>query len=287
MEWMAVAAVAVVAAFLGMAFGWFIARTRAPPTRKAKSARPNQSRIVSAFAASLSIRSGSSCRRNATICTNACASRRPALRRPAPRAEETQKRFEEERGLLAQAEHKLADTFKSLASDTLRQSTGDFLKLAEEKLQGRAGCRLEGFRGAREKDRRPREARARIAREARRGNPQDGKRSARHRGAAQRTTSQPRCADRQTLRCAADARRCAADGARSSSSAWSRSRGWSSIATSSSRRCRPLRVAASVPIVIIQLPGNKNVVVDSKVPLKAYLEATECADETSRAREAD
>ena len=36
MEWMAVAAVAVVAAFLGMAFGWFIARTRAASDAEAK-----------------------------------------------------------------------------------------------------------------------------------------------------------------------------------------------------------------------------------------------------------
>ena len=42
------------------------------------------------------------------------------------------------------------------------------------------------------------------------------------------------------------------------------------------------------PDLIVKLPGGKNVVVDAKTPLQAYLEAVECShDETRRARLAD
>ena len=36
------------------------------------------------------------------------------------------------------------------------------------------------------------------------------------------------------------------------------------------------------PDVLVKLPGGKNVVVDAKVPLTAFLDATECADDASR-----
>src|ERR1039457_664875 len=132
MEWMAFA---VVAAFLGMSFGWFVARTRAQSDaeskiREAESiAQTERIRCESLEAQRLQLQSQ---------CDDLHERLRLAetgLAETRARAEETQKRFEEERGLLAQAERKLTDTFKSLASDTLRQSTGDFLKLAEEKLK--------------------------------------------------------------------------------------------------------------------------------------------------------
>src|ERR1700722_1372321 len=129
MEWMAVA---VVAALLGMAFGWFVARARAKSDAEAKI------READAIAQAERIR-GESLELQRLHLQSQCDDLHERLRvaetgfaETRTRAEETQKRFEEERGLLAQAERKFTDTFKSLASDTLRQSPADLLKLPQE-----------------------------------------------------------------------------------------------------------------------------------------------------------
>jgi DNA recombination protein RmuC len=51
------------------------------------------------------------------------------------RAQEVQRRLEEERALLADAERKLSDTFKSLAAETLSATTDDLIKRAGEKFE--------------------------------------------------------------------------------------------------------------------------------------------------------
>jgi DNA recombination protein RmuC len=51
------------------------------------------------------------------------------------RAQEITKRLEEERALLSEAERKLSDTFKSLAAQTLSATTDELLKRASEKFQ--------------------------------------------------------------------------------------------------------------------------------------------------------
>jgi DNA recombination protein RmuC len=147
MEWMVVA---VVAALLGMAFGWFVARARAWSDAESKI------REAESIAQTERIR-GESLETQRLHLQTQCDDLHERLRvaetgfaEMRARAEETQKRFEEERGLLAQAERTLTDTFKSLASDTLRQSTGDFLRLAEEKLRAAQDVASKDFE-AREK----------------------------------------------------------------------------------------------------------------------------------------
>jgi DNA recombination protein RmuC len=272
----------VVAAFLGMAFGWFVARARAlsdaaVKIREADSiAQSERIRGVSLDAQRVQLQA--QCDdlhdRLRLAETGLAASR--------ARADETQKRFEEERQLLAQAERKLADTFKSLASDTLRQSTGDFLKLAEEKLKAAQDVASRDFE-AREKKiddivKPARESLARLDDELR-------KMENDRRGVEGQLTEQLRNLGAQTGRLF-DALRTPAVRGR-----------WGEIQLK-----RVVEIAGMVehcdffeqeiqtteagrfrPDLRIQLPGNKSVVVDSKVPLKAYLEAMECADEAARA----
>jgi DNA recombination protein RmuC len=68
--------------------------------------------------------------------------------------EETRQRLEEEKKLLEDAKAKLTDTFKALAGDTLNSSTSEFLKLAKETLdkilsdaKGDLGKRQEAIEG--------------------------------------------------------------------------------------------------------------------------------------------
>ncbi len=285
MEWMAVAPIApiaVVAAFLGMAFGWFVARARAQSdaaikTREAESiAQTERIRGESLEAQRLHLQSQcDDLHERLRIAETGFAEARA-------RVEETQKRFEEERGLLAQAERTLTDTFKSLASDTLRQSSGDFLKLAEEKLKAAQDIASKDFE-AREKKiddlvKPARDSLAKLDEELR-------KMENDRRGVEGQLTEQLRNLGAQTGKLF-DALRTPSVRGR-----------WGEIQLK-----RVVEIAGMVehcdffeqemqttesgrqrPDLRIQLPGNKNVVVDSKVPLKAYLEAMECPDEATRA----
>jgi DNA recombination protein RmuC len=279
MEWMAVA---VVATLLGMAFGWFVARTRAWSDAESKI------REAETIAQTERIR-GESLETQRLHLQTQCDDLHERLRvaetgfaETRARAEETQKRFEEERGLLAQAERTLTDTFKSLASDTLRQSTGDFLKLAEEKLKAAQDVASKDFE-AREKKiddivKPARDSLAKLDQELR-------KMENDRRGVEGQLTEQLRSLGAQTNKLY-DALRTPAVRGR-----------WGEIQLK-----RVVEIAGMVehcdffeqemqstesgrfrPDLRIQLPGNKNVVVDSKVPLKAYLEAMECPDEAARA----
>jgi DNA recombination protein RmuC len=279
MEWMAIAVVSV---FLGMAFGWFVARARAQSDA--------QSKVLEAEAIAQTERiRGESLEVQRLHLQSQCDDLHERLRlaetgfaETRARAEETQKRFEEERGLLAQAERKLTDTFKSLASDTLRQSTGDFIKLAEEKLKAAQDIASRDFE-ARERKiddlvKPARDSLAKLDQELR-------KMENDRRGVEGQLSEQLRNLGAQTSRLFEALRTPSVRGR------------WGEIQLK-----RVVEIAGMVehcdffeqemqstesgrfrPDLRVQLPGGKNVVVDSKVPLKAYLEAMDCADETARA----
>ena len=207
-----------------------------------------------------------------------------ALAEMRTRVEETQRRFEEERALLAEAERKLSDTFKSLAAETLRQSTGDFIRFAEQKLQAAQDIATKDFE-AREKKideivRPARESLARLDDELR-------KIENDRKGAQGQLSEQLRTLSSQTGKLL-DALKTPSVRGR-----------WGEIQLK-----RVVEIAGMVehcdfyeqeaqlgengrlrPDLRIQLPAGKSIVVDSKVPLKAYLEAMEAGDEAARAIE--
>ena len=280
MEWTAIAA--VFAALLGMAFGWFVAHARAQSDAESKvraaDTETQNERIRREAIEQQRVDLQARCddlNERLRIAENGFAETRA-------RAEETQKRFEEERQLLAQAEHKLTDTFKALAADTLRQNSGDFLKFAEAKLQAAQDVASKDFE-AREKKiddivKPARDSLAKLDEEIR-------KMESDRRGVEGQLNEQLRSLSSQTGKLL-DALKTPTVRGR-----------WGEIQLK-----RVVEIAGMVehcdffdqetqeiengrvrPDLRIQLPGNKNLVVDSKVPLKAYLEAMECADEPSRA----
>ncbi len=292
MEWMAVAVVAI---FFGMAFGWFVAQARAQSEAESK-VREAESRIQN-----IDIRAdkAEAQAHQERVRCEALEEQRMALQAQCDglherlraaesglaemraRAQETQKRLEEERQLLADAERKLADTFKSIAADTLRQSTGDFLKFAEEKLKAVQDVATKDFE-AREKKideivKPARDSLAKLDEEIR-------KMENERRGAEGQLTEQLRSLNSQTTKLF-DALKTPSVRGR-----------WGEIQLKRvveiagmvehcdffEQETQSTESGRSRPDLRIQLPGMRNVVVDSKVPLKAYLEAMESADESAR-----
>ncbi len=278
MEWLALA----IAVVLGTALGWILAAARVRTEAQEKIQRAEI-----AAARSASEADSERVRRAAVEAERAVLSERlhdadSKLAEMTVRAEEMRLRLEEEKRMLAEAQSTLADTFKSLAADTLRQSTGDLLRLAEEKIKAAHEVSARDFEARRksieEMVRPAADSLARLDQEIRRI---EKERS----GAHSQLSEQLRTLGAQTGRLL-DALKTPAVRGR-----------WGEV-----QLRRVVEIAGMVehcdfleqqaqsgeagrlrPDLTVQLPGGKNIVVDSKVPLKAYLEALEQSDESARA----
>ena len=199
----------------------------------------------------------------------------------AARAAEMQKRFEEQERILDDAQCKLSDTFKSLASDILKTSSESFLTLAGERfdsIQKQSASDLDARQKAIESVVAPaRDSLARLDQELR-------KIETERRGANDVLTDQLRSLSSQTNRLV-DALKTPTVRGR-----------WGEI-----QLRRVVEIAGMVehcdfreqaeltteearlrPDMTIRLPAGKSVVVDAKVPLQAYMEALDAETEAER-----
>jgi DNA recombination protein RmuC len=209
---------------------------------------------------------------------DAATSARAALE---ARADEMSRRFADQQRLLEAAERKFADTFRALAADALKTSSESFLTLAAERftsIQKESAADLDARRIAIDHVVEPvKESLASLDREIRRIENE-------RRGATDVLTDQLRSLSSQTNRLV-DALKTPTVRGR-----------WGEI-----QLRRVVEIAGMVehcdfheqaqfttddgrlrPDMTIRLPGGKNVVVDAKAPLQAYMEAIEAEGEVER-----
>jgi len=198
------------------------------------------------------------------------------------RADEMNRRFEEQRALLENAERKFADTFKSLAAEVLQSSNDSFLTLAGERfasIQKQAASELDARRTSIDHLVSPvKDSLATLDREIRRIENE-------RRGATDVLTDQLKSLSSQTNRLV-DALKTPTVRGR-----------WGEV-----QLRRVVEIAGMVercdfseqshlvtdegrlrPDMTVRLPGGKSVVVDAKAPLQAYMEAIEAEAEIERA----
>lgn len=278
MQWLVVA----VALVLGVGAGWLISAAQAR-TRSERLIRESEVKAGSSSAEARAERERrEAAERQRDELARKLGESEKRLAEMGARVEETQRSLAAEKQLLAEAEQKLSDTFKSLAGDALRASTSDFLKLAEERFKANQEVSTRDFEARRkaidEMVRPARESLGRLDEEMR-------KIENDRRGAQGALTEQLRALSLQTTRLV-DALKTPSVRGR-----------WGEVQLK-----RVVEIAGMVeycdffeqeghetqngrlrPDMRVQLPGGKNVVVDSKVPLKAYMEALDAADESLRA----
>jgi len=192
------------------------------------------------------------------------------VREAAVRMEERERSFLEQKTLLESSERKLADTFKSLAADALETANSSFLTLADQKLGSVVGPVNESL--------------GRLDQEIR---AIEGARRQAYGALGEQINSL--VAAQKELRSEASnlSRALRAPSVRGR---------WGEIQlkrvvemAGMLERCDFFQQASAVnddgklrPDLRVQLPGGKNVIVDAKVPLQAYLESLEAPTEAAR-----
>jgi DNA recombination protein RmuC len=186
------------------------------------------------------------------------------------RMEERERNFSEQKVLLESSERKLTDTFKSLASDALDAANHSFLTLADQKLGSVVGP--------------VRESLGKLDREIREI---EGARRQAYGALGEQITS--------LISAQKELRSEAANLSRALRAPSVRGR-WGEIQlkrvvemAGMLERCDFFQQESTAsddgklrPDLRVQLPGGKNIIVDAKVPLQAYLEALESPTEDAR-----
>ena len=192
------------------------------------------------------------------------------VREAAVRMEERERSFLEQKTLLETSERKLADTFKSLAADALEAANSSFLTLADQKLGSVVGPVNESL--------------GKLDREIREI---EGARRQAYGALGEQISS--------LITAQKELRSEASNLSRALRAPSVRGR-WGEIQlkrvvemAGMLERCDFYQQASAVnddgrlrPDLRVQLPGGKNVIVDAKVPLQAYLESLDAPSEDAR-----
>jgi len=262
---------------LGCIIGWLLAGARSRA-----ALRDAETQATAALAASIAVRSELESRKVETDqLRKDLAAAQTASVSMETRVVETQKRFDEQQRILGDAERKLSDTFKSLAADALRATSDDFVRRADEKFKAEREVAGKDF-VARQK---AVEDLVKPARDSLVKLDEELRRIENDRRESQGTLKmQLESLGAQTGKLA-DALKTPIVRGR-----------WGEVQLRNvveiagmTDRCDFFEQENLTtedgrlrPDLVVRLPGGKNVVVDSKAPLKAYLEAIDAADDAAR-----